>query len=79
MKPVKNKKHQPRYHPIDLYKVDIKVYCDVGGGELPYTIIKRLPITCVKCVNLTKLGADIDLGTIKVEPKYFKQIRKRKW
>lgn len=78
MKPVENKKHTPKYYPMEIYKIEVIAYCDVGSGDLPYTITRHLPLTALQGGNLCKKGAAIVVGTIEIEPKFFKQIRKRK-
>ena len=81
MKPVENKKHTPKYYPIDIYKLDVVIHCDVGyddGEGSVFTLTRHLPLDALRKGNLTKRGASISIGEINVGPKFFRTIRKRK-
>jgi len=76
MKTVPNKKHSPKYYPVEIYQVTITIDCDIGDG---YTngIRRTIPLNRIAGGNTCKYGADIDIGTVKISPKWFKTLRKR--
>ena len=80
MKPVENKKHRMKYFPIDLYHIDVNIFCDVGDG-VANMITRHIPLSSIMTMskgNVCRTGAEVRLGTIIIEPKWFKSIRKRK-
>ena len=75
MKAIKNKKHRPSYHPVDVYQVTITIDCDVGNGY-SNSIQRQLPLAlCEGSKNVCRYGAVIDVGQVKIAPKWFKKIR----
>lgn len=77
MKPVKNKTHRIRYHKVEVYGIEISLLCDTGRGCK--TITRRLPIHILReGGNPSISGADVQVGTITIEPYWFKSIRERR-
>lgn len=79
MKPVENKKHRPKYYPMEIYGIDIVAKVRVHPEGVSCTITRHLPVDLFReGAALYKHGAEIRVGTITLEPKWFKGIRMRK-
>lgn len=79
MKPVENKKYRSKYHPMEISGIDVVIHVCVHPDGSSYGITRHLPLHLFRDGSqLSKVGAEIQVETINLGPKWFKGIRMRK-